>query len=70
VTGRTWKGTAFGGWKSKPQVPQLIDMYMKGEVKIDEYVTHTMNFKQINEAFDLLHKGECLRVVLDFENLN
>eukprot|EP00746_Dinoflagellata_sp_MGD_P017369 gnl/MRDRNA2_/MRDRNA2_139855_c0_seq1.p1 gnl/MRDRNA2_/MRDRNA2_139855_c0~~gnl/MRDRNA2_/MRDRNA2_139855_c0_seq1.p1 ORF type:complete len:690 (-),score=152.04 gnl/MRDRNA2_/MRDRNA2_139855_c0_seq1:13-2082(-) len=66
VTGRTWKGTAFGGWKSKPQVPMLVDAYMQGQVKIDEYITHKMKFSQINEAFDLLHKGECLRCVLDF----
>jgi len=66
VTGRTWKGTAFGGWKSKPQVPMLVDLYMAGEVKIDEYITHTMDFKSINEAFELLHKGECLRCVLKF----
>merc|ERR1711979_9905 len=66
VTGRTWKGTAFGGWKSKPQVPMLVDLYMAGELKIDQYITHEMNFSQINEAFDLLHKGECLRCVLKF----
>merc|ERR1712087_257345 len=66
VTGRTWKGTAFGGWKSKPQVPMLVDLYMNGEVKIDEYITHKMKFEQINEAFELLHKGECLRCVLTF----
>eukprot|EP00418_Pyrodinium_bahamense_P043169 CAMPEP_0179193840 /NCGR_PEP_ID=MMETSP0796-20121207/96333_1 /TAXON_ID=73915 /ORGANISM="Pyrodinium bahamense, Strain pbaha01" /LENGTH=655 /DNA_ID=CAMNT_0020898155 /DNA_START=144 /DNA_END=2111 /DNA_ORIENTATION=- len=66
VTGRSWKGTAFGGWKSKPQVPILVDLYMAGELKIDEYITHTMDFKQINEAFELLHKGECLRCVLKF----
>mmetsp|Transcript_44 Transcript_44/g.151 ORF Transcript_44/g.151 Transcript_44/m.151 type:complete len:687 (-) Transcript_44:133-2193(-) len=66
VTGRTWKGTAFGGWKSRPQVPMLVDLYMAGQLKIDEYITHTMDFKQINEAFDLLHKGQCLRCVLKF----
>jgi S-(hydroxymethyl)glutathione dehydrogenase/alcohol dehydrogenase len=66
VTGRSWKGTAFGGWKSKPQVPMLVDLYMAGDLKIDEYITHQMGFKQINEAFDLLHKGECLRCVLTF----
>jgi len=44
----------------------LVDFYMNGEVKIDEYITHRMSFKEINEAFDLLHKGECLRVVLEF----
>jgi len=66
VTGRSWKGTAFGGWKSKPQVPILVDLYMNGELKVDEYITHNMDFKQINEAFELLHKGDCLRVVLKF----
>jgi len=66
VTGREWKGTAFGGWKSKPQVPMLVDLYMAKQLKIDQYITHKMEFKQINEAFDLLHKGECLRVVLKF----
>mmetsp|Transcript_59247 Transcript_59247/g.142957 ORF Transcript_59247/g.142957 Transcript_59247/m.142957 type:complete len:699 (+) Transcript_59247:80-2176(+) len=66
VTGRSWKGTAFGGWKSKPQVPMLVDLYMAGELKIDQYITHNMEFKQINEAFELLHKGECLRCVLKF----
>lgn len=66
VTGRTWKGTAFGGWKSRPQVPMLVDLVMQGELKIDEYITHKMKFEQINEAFELLHKGECLRCVLTF----
>jgi S-(hydroxymethyl)glutathione dehydrogenase/alcohol dehydrogenase len=66
VTGRSWKGTAFGGWKSKAQVPILADLYMAGELMIDEYITHNMDFKQINEAFDTLHKGACLRCVLKF----
>jgi S-(hydroxymethyl)glutathione dehydrogenase/alcohol dehydrogenase len=66
VTGRSWKGTAFGGWKSKPQVPILADLCMAGELKIDDYITHNMDFKDINEAFDILHKGECLRCVLKF----
>lgn len=67
VTGRTWKGTAFGGWKSKPQVPELCDRYMQGDLKIDEYITHKMKFKEINEAFELLHHGKCLRCVLTFD---
>lgn len=66
ITGRSWMGTAFGGWKSKPQVPMLVDQYMDGQLKIDEYVTHEMKFGEINEAFDLMHRGECLRVVLTF----
>eukprot|EP00959_Pyramimonas_sp_CCMP1952_P453133 9467742-Pyramimonas_sp.AAC.1 len=67
ITGRTWKGTAFGGYKSRTEVPQLVEKYLNKEVKLDEYVTHEMKFDQINEAFELLHKGECLRVVLTFE---
>jgi len=55
VTGRTWKGTAFGGFKSRPQVPQLVDRYMRGEAKRDEYVTHTLPFAKINEGLELLH---------------
>jgi S-(hydroxymethyl)glutathione dehydrogenase/alcohol dehydrogenase len=66
VTGRTWKGNAFGGWKSKPQVPILVDLCMGGELKVDDYITHAMDFKDINEAFELLHRGECLRCVLKF----
>jgi len=66
ITGRSWKGSAFGGWKSKPQVPMLADLYMGGKLKIDEYVTQEMKFEDINEAFDILHKGDCLRIVLKF----
>jgi len=68
ITGRTWKGTAFGGWKSKPQVPELVDRYMDKELKIDEYITHTLPFSKINEGFELLHAGQCLRCVLTFDN--
>ena len=64
VTGRVWRGTAFGGYKSRIAVPQLVEKYLSGATKLDEYVTHTMRFDQINEAFDLLHAGKCLRVVL------
>lgn len=64
VTGRVWKGTAFGGYKSRSQVPGLVDAYMNGEVQIDPYVTHNVNLKDINEAFMLMHKGESLRAVI------
>jgi len=73
VTGRQWKGTAFGGWKSRVQVPRLVERVMKaaeegkeGSWRLDDYVTHEMKFDRINDAFDLLHKGECLRCVLTF----
>lgn len=66
VTGRQWMGTAFGGWKSKPQVPELVEKYQRGEVKIDEYITHELKFDEINKAFELMHQGDCLRCVLSF----
>jgi len=64
VTGRQWKGTAFGGFKSRSQVPQLVDQYMNKEVQIDPYVTHNLNFTDINEAFQLMHEGKSLRAVI------
>ncbi|EFN59776.1 hypothetical protein CHLNCDRAFT_133453 [Chlorella variabilis] len=67
VTGRVWKGTAFGGYKSRLQVPDLVEMYQRGETMLDDYITHTMAFDEINTAFDLLHSGKCLRCVLTFD---
>ncbi|XP_057338007.1 alcohol dehydrogenase class-3 [Microplitis mediator] len=66
VTGRVWKGTAFGGWKSKDSVPKLVDEYMKKKLILDEFITHEMPFDKINEGFQLLHSGKCLRAVLKF----
>jgi len=65
VTGRVWKGTAFGGFKSRSQVPELVDKYMAGEVKIDEYITHSLPLSQINKAFELMHEGKSLRCVIE-----
>lgn len=65
VTGRVWRGTAFGGFKSRVDVPILVEKYMAGEIKLDEYVTHNFKLEDINQAFDLLHKGQCLRAVLN-----
>ncbi|EMP32801.1 Alcohol dehydrogenase class-3 [Chelonia mydas] len=64
VTGRTWKGTAFGGWKSVESVPKLVAEYMSKKIKVDEFVTHTLPFDKINEAFELLHAGKSIRCVL------
>eukprot|EP00887_Chlorella_sp_A99_P003999 scaffold11.g3999.t1 len=61
VTGRVWKGTAFGGYKSRVDVPKLVDLYMKGETRLDKYITHELKFDEINHAFELLHSGQCLR---------
>ncbi|GIL73470.1 hypothetical protein Vretimale_17692 [Volvox reticuliferus] len=66
VTGRRWMGTAFGGYKSRIQVPGLVTEYMDGKTLLDKYITHNLKFDQINEAFELLHAGECLRCVLTF----
>jgi len=64
VTGRVWKGTAFGGFKSRTDVSALVDDYMNRHVKIDEYITHTLSLPDINQAFDLMHKGESLRCAI------
>lgn len=66
VTGRVWKGSAFGGVKGRSELPAYVDRYMNGEIKIDEFITHTLPFEQINEAFDLLHTGQSIRTVLHF----
>lgn len=66
VTGRVWKGTAFGGFKSRTDIPILVDRYMRGELPIDHFITHT--FKGIgatNDAVDALHSGDCLRAVVE-----
>ena len=67
VTGRVWRGTAFGGWKSRQQVPGLVDKYLSGELTLDRYITHRLPFDKINEGFHLLHEGACLRCVLYFD---
>merc|ERR1712179_833899 len=66
VTGRVWKGSAFGGWKSRESVPKLVDDYMSGKMMVDEFVTHTRPLDKINEGFDLMHAGESLRTVVHF----
>ena len=64
VTGRVWRGSAFGGVKGRTELPGYVERYMNGEIKIDEFVTHTMGLEEINTAFDLLHKGESIRSVI------
>ncbi|OWA51224.1 Alcohol dehydrogenase class-3 chain H [Hypsibius exemplaris] len=66
VTGRTWKGTAFGGFKSRDSVPKLVDKYMKKQLKIDEFITHTMPVEEINRGFELMHAGKSLRSIVNF----
>jgi len=64
VTGRVWKGTAFGGARGRTDVPKIVDWYMDGKIKIDELITHTMPLRDINRAFDLMHAGESIRSVV------
>jgi S-(hydroxymethyl)glutathione dehydrogenase/alcohol dehydrogenase len=64
VTGRVWRGTAFGGVKGRTQLPGYVDRYLSGEIKVDEMVTHTMPLEDINKAFDLMHEGESIRSVI------
>jgi S-(hydroxymethyl)glutathione dehydrogenase/alcohol dehydrogenase len=66
VTGRTWKGTAFGGARGRTDVPRIVDWYMDGKIDIDSLITHVMPVERINEAFDLMHAGESIRSVVTF----
>ena len=66
VTGRVWKGTAFGGARGRTDVPKIVDWYMDGKINIDDLVTHVMPLDKINDAFDLMHKGESIRSVVTF----
>ena len=64
VTGRVWKGSAFGGAKGRTDVPKIVDWYMEGKINIDDLITHTMPLDKINDAFDLMHAGESIRAVV------
>jgi S-(hydroxymethyl)glutathione dehydrogenase/alcohol dehydrogenase len=64
VTGRVWKGTAFGGASGRTDVPKIVDWYMDGKINIDDLITHTMGLDEINSAFDLMHSGESIRSVV------
>jgi S-(hydroxymethyl)glutathione dehydrogenase/alcohol dehydrogenase len=66
VTGRVWKGTAFGGARGRTDVPKIVDWYMDGKIDIDSLITHTMPLQDINKAFDLMHSGESIRSVVVF----
>jgi S-(hydroxymethyl)glutathione dehydrogenase/alcohol dehydrogenase len=66
VTGRVWRGSAFGGVKGRSQLPGMVKQYMDGEIKVDEMITHTMGLEEINRAFDLMHEGKSIRSVVHF----
>ena len=64
VTGRVWKGTAFGGARGRTDVPKIVDWYMTGKIEIDPMITHVMGLEEINKGFDLMHAGESIRSVV------
>jgi S-(hydroxymethyl)glutathione dehydrogenase/alcohol dehydrogenase len=66
VTGRVWQGSAFGGARGRTDVPKIVDWYMEGKINIDDLITHVMPLEKINDAFDLMHKGESIRSVITF----
>ncbi len=66
VTGRSWRGTAFGGARGRTDVPKIVDWYMNGKIEIDAMITHTMPLKDINKGFDLMHEGKSIRGVVVF----
>ena len=66
VTGRVWKGTAFGGAKGRTDVPKIVDWYMDKKINIDDLITHEFAIEDINKAFDLMHEGKSIRSVINF----
>nr|WP_272885306.1 S-(hydroxymethyl)glutathione dehydrogenase/class III alcohol dehydrogenase [Aliamphritea ceti] len=67
VTGRVWKGSAFGGVKGRSELPGYVDRYMAGEFRLDDFITHRMGLERINEAFDLMHEGKSIRTVIEYD---
>jgi len=67
VTGRVWRGTAFGGVKGRSELPNYVERYLAGEFKLDDFITHTMSLEKINEAFDLMHEGKSIRSVIHMD---
>ncbi|MBL4796410.1 MAG: S-(hydroxymethyl)glutathione dehydrogenase/class III alcohol dehydrogenase [Oleispira sp.] len=67
VTGRVWRGSAFGGVKGRTELPEYVNRYMAGEFKLDHFITHTMSLDKVNEAFDLMHEGKSIRTVIHFD---
>jgi len=67
VTGRVWRGSAFGGVKGRTELPEYVERYMKGEFPLKDFITHTMGLEDINKSFELMHKGESIRTVIHFD---
>jgi S-(hydroxymethyl)glutathione dehydrogenase/alcohol dehydrogenase len=69
VTGRQWKGCAFGGVKGRSQLPDLVQDYLQGKLKVDEFITHRKQLGEINNAFEVMKQGDCIRAVLDMRKV-
>jgi len=67
VTGRVWKGSAFGGVKGRSELPGIVERYLQGEFKLNDFITHTMGLEDINDAFELMHEGKSIRSVIHFD---
>jgi len=67
VTGRVWRGSAFGGVKGRTELPDYVERYLAGEFNLSDFITHTMGLEDINESFELMHKGESIRSVIHFD---
>jgi len=67
VTGRSWRGTAFGGARGRTDVPRIVDWYMEGRINIDDLITHTMPLEKINHGFELMHEGKSIRSVVLYD---
>ncbi len=67
VTGRVWKGSAFGGVKGRSELPGMVERYLQGEFKLNDFITHTMGLDGINDAFELMHEGKSIRTVIHFD---
>jgi S-(hydroxymethyl)glutathione dehydrogenase/alcohol dehydrogenase len=68
VTGRVWKGSAFGGVKGRSQLPDLVTDYLEGRLKVDEFITHRKTLPEINDAFEVMKQGDCIRAVLNMQD--
>ena len=69
MTGRVWKGCAFGGIKGRTQLPDLVGDYLSGKLKVDEFITHRKTLPEINSAFEVMKSGDCIRAVVDMRDL-
>lgn len=70
MTGRVWKGCAFGGIKGRSQLPDLVDDYLNGKLKVDEFITHREPLGRLNNAFEVMKQGDCIRCVVDMRQLD